>query len=220
MRPVLSQTGGAEDPRVSALATLAEVMGTLAARGGNLVAEVLALAEAADGFAVWDHLPSGDVADPHSTSQWYYHAHPPSEVGDGPHDAEHGHFHLFMREEGAEGLTHICGVAMSTLGTPISLFATNGWVTGEAWLPADRTAALARRWDLSGAARGGVVNEWLTALVTLYEDEITAMLSERDVALSAFGSDRPLEDVLEDRDFEVAAHVPVDLTAKADALGF
>jgi hypothetical protein len=46
-------------------------------------------------FHILDHYPKGDVFDPESHAQWYYHAH---DKKDRP--GEHGHFHTFMRGGG------------------------------------------------------------------------------------------------------------------------
>ena len=60
--------------------------------GDNLVGEVL---KHEGPFYILDHYPKGDVFDPESHAQWYYHAH---EKKDRP--GEHGHFHTFMRGGG------------------------------------------------------------------------------------------------------------------------
>ncbi|HVM79480.1 MAG TPA: hypothetical protein VMU06_10700 [Stellaceae bacterium] len=69
-----------------------ECMRALAETGGSVVAEALKCAE---GFYEWEHYPAGDVYDPASHAQFYYHAHPPAERG-----GEHGHFHTFLRPRG------------------------------------------------------------------------------------------------------------------------
>ena len=46
-------------------------------------------------FYLLDHYPKGDVFDPDSHAQWYYHAH---DRNDRP--GEHGHFHTFIRGGG------------------------------------------------------------------------------------------------------------------------
>ena len=56
--------------------------------GGNVVAEVL---RGQGTFYEFDHYPDGDVYDPETHSQFYYHAH---------REGEHGHFHTFLREKG------------------------------------------------------------------------------------------------------------------------
>jgi len=70
-----------------------ECMRVLAKTGDSVVSEALAGAE---GFYEWEHYPAGDVYDPVSHAQFYYHAHPPAERGGG----EHGHFHTFLRPRG------------------------------------------------------------------------------------------------------------------------
>ena len=64
----------------------------LAKSGDNLVGEVL---KHQGEFHVLDHYPKGDVFDPESHSQWYYHAHDQQE-----RPGEHGHFHTFLRGGG------------------------------------------------------------------------------------------------------------------------
>ena len=200
--------------KADALATISEVMRVLARSGTNVVGEVLRASGVQGGFEAWAHLPEGDAQDAGTGAQWYYHAHPKTPGGDGPHDAEHGHFHLFVRHDG--GITHLGGIAMSALGTPTQLFATNRWVTGEDWLPADETIGLLERFAVDSIHPSWPVNLWLGGMVRLYADEIADLLRARDADVEARGG--PVAAVLEDRRFEVAAMVPVDLVAKADAL--
>ncbi len=50
-------------------------------------------------FYEFDHYPAGDVHDPETHCQHYYHSH---------RSGEHGHFHVFLREQGMpEGLRPI-----------------------------------------------------------------------------------------------------------------
>src|SRR5918995_388041 len=60
--------------------------------GDNVVGEVL---EHEGQFYILDHYPKGDVFDPESHCQGYYHAH---DKKDRP--GEHGHFHTFLRGGG------------------------------------------------------------------------------------------------------------------------
>ncbi|MGH6975715.1 MAG: DUF6969 family protein [Stellaceae bacterium] len=46
----------------------------------------------------WSHYPAGDVYDPATHAQYFYHAHPP-QPGGAAH-GEHGHFHAFLRAGG------------------------------------------------------------------------------------------------------------------------
>jgi hypothetical protein len=47
----------------------------------------------------WRHYPDGDVYDPATHAQYFYHAHPRDGCV-GPAPAEHGHFHTFLRVRG------------------------------------------------------------------------------------------------------------------------
>jgi len=75
----------------------------LAASGSSVLDAVL---DGAQTVYEWQHYPSGDVYDPSSHAQYFYHAHPPGErkppargaAGDG--QVEHGHFHTFLRARG------------------------------------------------------------------------------------------------------------------------
>jgi hypothetical protein len=71
-------------------AEVLECRRVLARSGDSVVSE--ALGGAANCIA-WRHYPEGDVYDPHSHAQYFYHAHPPAERG----ASEHGHFHTFLR---------------------------------------------------------------------------------------------------------------------------
>jgi len=47
----------------------------------------------------WRHYPAGDVYDPASHAQYFYHAHPRDSRA-AAHPGEHGHFHAFLRAHG------------------------------------------------------------------------------------------------------------------------
>ena len=61
--------------------------------GDTIVGEAL---RGPDVFYEWHHYPEGDVYDPDTHAQFYYHAHPPGRRS----GAEHGHFHTFLRPRG------------------------------------------------------------------------------------------------------------------------
>src|SRR5690606_23036934 len=67
----------------------------LAKGGQSVLTETLRDAGA---LSAWAHYPEGDVYDPATGAQWYYHAH-----GPGEESGEHGHFHCFMRPAGPDG---------------------------------------------------------------------------------------------------------------------
>jgi hypothetical protein len=73
-------------------AEVAEIERLLAKSGENPVSEAL---RDAGVFYEWQHYPAGDVYDPETHAQFFYHAH-----ASGRRAAEHGHFHCFLRPRG------------------------------------------------------------------------------------------------------------------------
>ncbi|MGC2411614.1 MAG: hypothetical protein WA459_02815 [Stellaceae bacterium] len=86
-----------------AAATLRECRAAFAARGSTVIGE--ATNHGAADMVEWRHYPEGEVYDPASHAQYFYHRHPaPSrkrpQLSVRAQPAEHGHFHLFLRGEG------------------------------------------------------------------------------------------------------------------------
>ena len=99
---------------------------------GNLVGELL---RGYPTFYEWDHYPEGDAVDWETHSQYYYHAH-----AAGKREAEHGHFHTFLRSEAIPSDlkplpldvpqkpnedrigAHLIGISMDPKGMPIKPF--------------------------------------------------------------------------------------------------
>ncbi len=89
----LARLSRAELERMAAAGREAlECLRVLAKSGDSVVSEAL---RGSEGFYEWQHYPAGDVYDPVSHAQYYYHAHPAAERA-----GEHGHFHTFLRPRG------------------------------------------------------------------------------------------------------------------------
>ncbi len=183
----------------------------LAKSGDNVLLETL---RGAPSVAAWEHYPPGDVFDPESGGQWYYHCHSPST------DArEHGHFHCFVRPEGKDGpVHHLVAVGVDPFGKLIRLFTVNQWVVGDSFLPAARLVDLLPRFDMQMGRPNYLVNRWLTAVLALYREEIAALISGRDSALGAIDAP-PSPARIEDRSLEVTSTRDVDLLSRAGSLG-
>ncbi|HEV7717930.1 MAG TPA: hypothetical protein VGO70_03030 [Arsenicitalea sp.] len=163
--------------------------------------------------AAWAHYPPGDVFDPASGAQWYYHCHIPAE-GD-----EHGHFHCFVRPNGKDGpVHHLVAVGVDAFGHLQRLFTVNHWVVGDDWLAAEATIALLPRFDMQMPRPSYLVNRWLTAILRLYGSEIAELIRERDRVLAAHLPPTGVA-ALEDKQLEVTSQRHVDLSATAKALG-
>ncbi|WP_240230639.1 DUF6969 family protein [Devosia lacusdianchii] len=168
----------------------------LAKSGENVLRETLRDAP----VEAWSHYPAGDVFDPNSGAQWYYHCHVPAADG-----VEHGHFHCFVRPEGAKGpVHHVVAVGVDAFGRLHRLFTVNQWVVGDNWLAAEPTIALLDRFDVQLAKPSYLVNRWLTAVLRRYEGEIAELIRERDRRLDAHVPPEGVT-VREDRGLEVTS---------------
>ena len=90
----LSHLGRAELEAMAAAGDeVLECQRVLARSGDTILGDLL---RGAGVVVEWQHYPEGDVYDPLSHAQYFYHAHPPGQRT----DPEHGHFHTFLRPRG------------------------------------------------------------------------------------------------------------------------
>jgi hypothetical protein len=217
--------------------TVVECGAALATRPGGILGALIA-----DGAppAEWRHYPAGEVYDPHSHAQYFYHAHPAAQRAAG----EHGHFHTFLRAEGMpagaaplvlpetalagapsppqaaplrhgmrDEVSHLVAVALDERGEPVRLFTTNRWVTGETWYRAEDVIGMLDRFTLGEEAGPALVNRWLAALVALFRPQVEALLRLRDRTVMDWRR-RRRSNVFEDTRLEVASSIDIDLGAQ------
>ncbi len=191
--------------REQALAEIAFCEAILAKGGLSVLSETL---QGASSIGAWEHFPPGDVYDPTSNSQWFYHCHPATEGS-----AEHGHFHCFMRPDGPQGpIHHLLAIGVDAHGRLLRLFTVNQWVVGDDWADAEATIPLISRFDMQMPRPSYLVNRWLTGIVVAYEEQIIALVRERDRVLEAHVPNDGVS-VREDRSLEVISEY---LTSRAD----
>jgi hypothetical protein len=193
----------AENAREVALREIAFCESLLAKGGLNVLSETF---RDTSQITAWEHYPPGDVFDPASGAQWFYHCHP---AEDGA--AEHGHFHCFVRPQGTDGpIHHLAAVGVDAYGRLLRIFTVNQWVVGDDWLDAEGAVALLPRFDVQMPRPSYLVNRWLTAIFSAYENEIAELIRQRDYVLTAH---RPPEGVeaRQDRALEVTSEL--NLTA-------
>lgn len=183
-------------------------------------------------FHVLDHYPKGDVFDPNSHGQWYYHAH---DAKDRP--GEHGHFHTFLRGGGMPAgiepaplpdrapeatphdlVCHLVALSMDQSGRSIGLFTTNRWVTGETWYAAPDVVAMLDRFDMKVDRPSWSVNRWLSAMLRLFRPQIEDLLHRRDARLRAWQAAHPGVNAYEDRRLEIPSRLPIDVEAQVRLL--
>jgi hypothetical protein len=188
----------------------------------------------------WRHYPDGEVYDPNSHAQYFFHAHP----GTGGRQAEHGHFHTFLRADGMpagvarlqlpelavadaplppqaaplkrgtrDEVSHLIAIAIDTRGEPIRLFTTNRWVTGEAWYRAEDVIRMLDCFVVAEADPSLVLNSWIGAMVQLFRPQIVALLRARDETVMAWRRRRRTA-VLEDPRLEVTSSMEIDVDAQ------
>ncbi len=217
-----------------AASVVSETMRVMQKSGTNAVAEIL---KSTDKFVEWKHVPPKDVYDRESHSQYYYHTHSKSKDGTGIHDDEHGHFHTFLRGKGMpKGVkpapledydadmeiskvnAHIIGIGMNAMGIPIRLFTVNRWVCGDVWHSAEDIIKMLDSYDVDIVQPSWPVNLWVSNMIALYRPQIEDLLRQRDVQIKQWRSEAPDDNVFENRDFEVASHLDINLAADIEAL--
>ncbi len=203
-------------------------MRVLAKTGTNIVAELIPPAAA---FYQWDHYPKGDVFDPATHAQYYYHAHPEKD-----RPAEHGHFHTFLRPGGMPkgvapaplpdyapaadpnaALAHIAGIAMNEFGAPTTLFTTNRWVTDETWYRAEDVIRMIDFFAIDLAHPSWPANRWITAMVALFRPQIEHLVKQRDAAIAAFQK-KSRGNVYENRDLAIVTSMAIDVDQQVAAI--
>jgi len=198
-----------------------ECMRALERVGFNLVGELL---KGQGEFLEMEHYPRDDVFDDESHAQYYYHAHR-SEAD------EHGHFHTFLRAacmpahcrpldypcasdpwpSGEAAISHLIGISMDPWGRPVGLFATNRWVTGETWYPAEDVIDMLSRFSIDHAWPSWPVNRWISAMLRLFRPQIEVLLRHRDTVIAAWQLAHPQENVFEDRRLELTGYLPISI---------
>lgn len=210
-----------------------DIENDLARIGSNVVAEVL---RDSDEFYEWDHYPAGDIYDPISHSQFYYHAHTPEEQNS-IRAEEHGHFHTFMRPLGfpseieipsgmdglpascpSDGLTHLIAISINFSGEPSRLFTTNRWVTDETWYPAADVKRILPRFQINRDGPCSQTSTWLSNLLKMYGPLIESLVDARDEAVHTHASSRPIHQVWSDQSLEVTSFAKISLNRDIQAL--
>ena len=149
-------------------------------QGTNAPARLL---DGARGFVEWAHYPQPDMVDPGSGWKLYYHCH----VRRDRLRDEHGHLHIFVpagpAADAAPLYSHLIAISLDRQGLPIRLFTTNRWVTDEIWQTASALRSRLLRPRLRHAEPQDVGN-WVENLLTIYREQIDALLVARDRRLA------------------------------------
>lgn len=202
-----------------------ECQRVLGKTGSNVVAEVL---HGQGPFFKWNHYPKGDVYDPDTHSQYFYHSH---------RSGEHGHFHIFLRAKGMpkgvkpvecnasvewpcgdKALSHLIAISMDARGFPIRLFTTNRWVTGETWYGADDVREMVDRFLIDHTYPSWPTNRWINGMMRLFAPDIAMLLRNRDAFVDDWSKEHPGTDVYEDRGCQITSYRKISVKARVRAL--
>ncbi|WP_295532237.1 hypothetical protein [uncultured Thioclava sp.] len=188
-------------------------------------------------FTTWERYPKGDIFDPETHCQYFYHAHAADEML----SSENGHFHLFVRPD-ALGLNltpwdlpgaripadapddtgarfaHFGAISVNAKGTPLRIFTTNRWVTDETFYRASDMIRLLDHFAIELAHPNWAVNLWLSAMVSLYRPQFEALLEARDSRIQAWLDSHPDSAVLEDRGLQNISELAIDTHAQIAAI--
>ena len=172
-----------------------------------------------DDFVEFRHYPKNDLVDMDSGYEMYYHAH---SVGQKKQDQnlEHGHFHLFKRDENSpERFTHLVAIALDQQGLPVKLFTTNGWVTGEVMKDVKKMKLLLAQFEICTKGRMAPLARWVSGLVHIFQHEMLELLKVRDQKIKALlATPKNRSQVLEDQNHHVLSEVRVNLFKKLESL--
>jgi Domain of unknown function (DUF6969) len=221
----------------TAAAIIRGIRGTLASHDNG----ILATMAGAEALVDWRHYPAGDVYDPTTHAQYFYHVHSSEQRA----PREHGHFHIFLRAEGMplgvaplvlpesavadvspaapqaaplkrgcrDEVAHLAAVTVSARGEPIRLFTTNRWVTGETWYRADDVIRMLGRFSVDAGDGPALLNQWVSAVVALFRPQIACLLRLRDDAVMGWRR-RRRTNVFEDARLEVTSSFEIDLDSQ------
>ena len=101
----------------NAAAVLRECKDLLAARGSTILDQAI---EGTVDIDAWRRFPEGEVYDPATHAQYFYHCHAAPAPGKPAERDEHGHFHLFLRAEGVPpGITPLLLPELAIANAPL-----------------------------------------------------------------------------------------------------
>lgn len=218
----------------SAAVVIRECRQELAARNTTLLNELTAGSAL---IAQWRHYPEGEVYDPKTHAQYFFHAHP----GEAQR-VERGHFHAFLRADGMpagvaplllpelavadapalrpqaaplkrgerDEVSHLIAIALDPRGEAVRLFTTNRWVTGETWYRAEDVIGMLDCFRIAEPEPPVVLNRWICALMRLFRPQITALLRARDETVMAWRR-RRRSHVFEDTRLEITSSLAIDV---------
>jgi hypothetical protein len=107
---------------------------------------------------------------------------------------------------------------MDHYGSPVALFTTNRWVTGEVWYAAEDVVSMLDRFAIDLARPSWPVNRWITAMLLLFRPQIEALVRARDARVDAWAAEHPGRNPYDDTGLEIASRIPISIDAQIETL--
>jgi len=138
----------------------------------------------------------------------FYHQH----VHPSKSELEHGHFHLFVRNNGIKDWQHLIAIVMDRQGQAIEFSTVNQWVTDSQWVEQNNLESLFQQ--LQQQDPDSLLISWFIAILCLYKNEITQLIRKRDLHLSDINESSAINDILKNREFYTLSSLKIDLKQK------
>jgi len=100
---------------------------------------------------------------------------------------------------------------MDAYGFPLGLFATNRWVTAEAWYKAEDVIVMLDYFKIDHAHPSWPVNLWISAMLVLFRPQIETLIRQRDQVIAGWECRYPGVDVYEDRELELTSYTSINV---------
>ena len=121
-----------------------------------------------EAHTAYEHYPSEDFISENGFLQYFYHSH--RDTG------EHGHIHIFYRDNTTSHTNHLLAIGLSEKGLPISLFTVNEESVNEK-SPGAQTLQQLLKKSLKSSANETPITTWIISFCRFYKEDIINLIA-------------------------------------------
>ena len=121
-----------------------------------------------EAHTAYEHYPSEDFISENGSLQYFYHSH--RDTG------EHGHIHIFHRDNTTSHTNHLLAIGLSEKGLPISLFTVNEESVNEK-SPGAQTLKQLLKKSLKSSANETPTTTWIISFCRFYKEDIINLIA-------------------------------------------
>ena len=121
-----------------------------------------------EAHTAYEHYPSEDFISENGSLQYFYHSH--RDTG------EHGHIHIFHRDNTTSHTNHLLAIGLSEKGLPISLFTVNEESVNEK-SPGAQTLQQLLKKSLKSSANETPITTWIISFCRFYKEDIINLIA-------------------------------------------